>query len=142
VPIELVSRYGIVKPVEGDPLDAESFRICDIVEKPSANEAPSLMAVSARYIFGPEIFSEIRKLAPAADGELGITDAIRGLIEGGYDVRCVQLNEEEVRYDIGSHESYYKAFIDFALQDPNCGEEIRKYLESLASSSVSQGGKE
>ena len=142
VPVELVSRYGIVKPVEEDPLDGESFRISGIVEKPSANEAPSLMAVSARYIFGPEIFDEIRKLAPAADGELGITDAIRGLIEGGYDVRCVQLNKEEARYDIGSHESYYKAFIDFALQDPDCGEEIREYLEALANASVNQAGKE
>ena len=130
VPMELVSRYGIVTPVEGDRLDGESFRISDIVEKPSKDKAQSQMAVSARYIFGPEIFVEIQKLAPASDGELGITDAIRGLIEGGHDVRCVQLTDEEARYDIGSHESYYKAFIDFALQDPSCGDEIRRYLEA------------
>ena len=129
VQAEWVTRYGIVKPVEGDRMDGESFRISDIVEKPSLDEAPSLMAVSARYIFGPEIFGEIQKLAPASDGELGITDAIRALVEGGHDVRCVQLTDDEARYDIGSHESYYKAFIDFALQDPNCGEEIRRYLE-------------
>lgn len=127
---DLVSRYGIVKPAAGENLEADSFPIDDIVEKPAAGRAPSRMAVSARYIFGPEIFDEIRKLAPASDGELGITDAIRGLIRAGHTVRCVQLHRDEIRYDIGSHESYYKAFIDFALADPNCGERIRRHLRA------------
>ena len=126
----LVSRYGIVRPANGEDVSADSFQIDDIVEKPALDEAPSRLAVSARYIFGPEIFDEIRKLRPASDGELGITDAIRGLIKSGHTVRCVSLLPDEVRYDIGSHESYYKAFIDFALQDPDCGEAIREYILS------------
>lgn len=129
---ELIGRYGIVKPFKGENLKGESFGIEDVVEKPDPASAPSNMAVSARYIFGPEIFGEIRKLRPSTDGELGITDAIRGLIQSGHTVRCVPLSGDEVRYDIGNHESYYKAFIDFALQDPHCGSAVREYLQAIA----------
>lgn len=131
VPQELISRYGIVKPKANEDVTSESFAVDDVVEKPAVENAPSNMAISARYIFGPEIFAEIRKLEPATQGELGITDAIRGLIQAGHTVRCVPLGENEIRYDIGNHESYYKAFIDYALQDPDCGEAILAYLKTL-----------
>ena len=129
---DLVSLYGVVDPVDGEQLNADSFAIKDILEKPSSGDAPSTMAVSARYIFGPEIFDQIRGLQPSSAGEIWITDAIRGLIRDGYEVRCVSLDENERRYDIGSHLSYYKAFIDFALQDPDCGADILDYLKRCA----------
>ena len=132
------SRYGVVKPASTDDGDSGSFRIEDIVEKPAPGDAPSHLAVTARYIFGPEIFDEIRKLEPGEDRELGITDAIRGLIRSGHTVRCVRLESDETRYDIGSHESYYKVFIDFALQDPHCGDEIRRYIQSLSGKDTNQ----
>ena len=131
VPDELISRYGIVKPHKGENTTDESFGIEDIVEKPAPTNAPSNLAVSARYIFGPEIFGQIRSLTPTSDGELGITDAIKGLIIAGHTVRCVSLGDSEVRYDIGNHESYYKAFIDFALRDKTCADTIKSYLKSL-----------
>ena len=131
VPTELISRYGIVQPASHADLKAESFAIDDVVEKPTPQNAPSNMAISARYIFGPEIFAEIKKLRPTTQGELGITDAIRGLIKSGHTVRCVPLGQDEIRYDIGNHESYYKAFINYALKDPNCGDAIRAYLQTL-----------
>lgn len=127
---DMVGHYGIVKPDPADDLNADSFSIRDLVEKPDVDEAPSLMAVSARYVFSPDIFDEIRGLTGASGGELGVTDAIRGLIRRGRSVRCVRLLPDETRYDIGSHESYYRAFIDFALQDPQCGDKIRQYLET------------
>jgi UTP--glucose-1-phosphate uridylyltransferase len=131
VSTDLISRYGIVQPTSQADLKADSFAIDDVVEKPAPQDAPSNMAISARYIFGPEIFAEIKKLQPATQGELGITDAIRGLVKSGHTVRCVPLGENEIRYDIGNHESYYKAFINYALKDPNCGEAIRAYLKTL-----------
>jgi UTP--glucose-1-phosphate uridylyltransferase len=127
---DMVGRYGIVTPDPVDDLNPDSFSINDLVEKPGAAEAPSLMAVSARYVFSPDIFDEIRGLTQATCGELGVTDAIRSLISRGKSVRCVRLLPDETRYDIGSHASYYRAFIDFALQDPECGEKIREYIKA------------
>jgi UTP--glucose-1-phosphate uridylyltransferase len=134
VSAELISSYGVVQPAPGESTTNGSFSIDDILEKPDAGSAPSNMAVSARYIFGPEIFDQIRKLQPSDNGEIGITDAIRGLIREGRTVRAVSLKEDERRYDIGSHTSYYKAFIDFALRDPQCGEAVRTYLKACVDS--------
>ena len=57
-----------------------------------------------------------------------MTDAIRILIKQGATVRCVRLNPEEQRYDIGTPLTYYKAFTDFALRDSENAESYRAYL--------------
>ena len=138
VPVRLLSRYGVVKAAPGEDLDTDGFLLDDIVEKPAVDYAPSHMAVSARYIFGREIFDEIRKLHPSSDGEIGITDAIRGLIRSGHAVRAVRMKQEETRYDIGNHESYFKAFIDFARSDPDCGQAIQEYMASCVSENAAE----
>lgn len=131
VPENLISRYGIVSPRAGSDPKASDIALSGIVEKPDPADAPSRLAVSARYIFNSEVFDEIRNVKTGPDGEIPITDAIRSLITGGRPVRAVQLADDEKRYDIGSHESYYKAFIDFALADPQCGRQISDYLGEI-----------
>ena len=130
VPQEWISRYGVVKPANPAESNSSDFRISDIVEKPTLAEAPSNAAVNARYIFGPKIFDAIRKVPLTPDGEIPITTAIQDLIHGGNLVRAVQLDPAETRYDLGNHEDYYRAFIDFALKDPDYGESIRSYLQA------------
>lgn len=125
VPREETKKYGVVRPA-GEIGD--DFAIRDIVEKPDPAEAPSCLAVAARYIFTPEIFSAIDALEPGIGGELWLTDAIRILLKSGAPVRCVRLNGAEKRYDIGMPLTYYKAFADFALRDPEHGDDFRVYL--------------
>jgi len=105
----------------------EEFQLDDIIEKPSREEAPSNLAVAARYIFGPEIFSYIKQTRPGAGGELQLTDAIRLLLEDGHPVWGVKLRRDEVRYDIGGFAGYFKAFFDFSLADEDFGEEFSRY---------------
>ena len=126
VPREETKKYGVVRPA-GEIGD--DFAIQDIVEKPDPAEAPSCLAVAARYIFTPDIFSAIDALEPGLGGELWLTDAIRILLQRGAPVRCVRLNGVEKRYDIGMPLTYYKAFADFALRDPEYGDEFRVYLQ-------------
>ncbi|MEC7226317.1 MAG: UTP--glucose-1-phosphate uridylyltransferase [Candidatus Latescibacterota bacterium] len=125
VPREETRKYGVVQPT-GEIGD--DFAIRDIVEKPEPSEAPSCLAVAARYIFTPDIFSAIDSLEPGLGGELWLTDAIRILLLRGAPVRCVRLNGVEKRYDIGMPLTYYKAFADFALRDPEHGDDFRVYL--------------
>ena len=125
VPREETRKYGVVQPT-GEIGD--DFAIRDIVEKPEPSEAPSCLAVAARYIFTPDIFSAIDSLEPGLGGELWLTDAIRILLQRGAPVRCVRLNGVEKRYDIGMPLTYYKAFADFALRDPEHGDDFRVYL--------------
>ena len=69
-------------------------------------------------------------MEPGLGGELWLTDAIRILLSGGAPVRCVRLGPGETRYDIGTPLTYYRAFADFALQDPQYGAEFRTYLQT------------
>jgi len=135
VPAEKTSLYGIVQPAESEKRDGNPFRISDIIEKPKTGQAPTNLAVSARYVFSPAIFGKIRHPETSDDAELGITGAIRNAIQEGKPVYCVPLNEDEIRYDIGNHQSYYEAFIDYALKDPDCGDAIRDYIRKVGEAS-------
>jgi UTP--glucose-1-phosphate uridylyltransferase len=126
VPAAEASKYGVVRPAVSDPVGA--FPIDDIVEKPAPGQEPSRLAVAARYVFTPRIFEAIEATDPGVKGELWLTDAIRVLLKWGDGVRCVRLTEREQRYDIGTPLTYYKAFADFALADPEHGERFADYL--------------
>jgi UTP--glucose-1-phosphate uridylyltransferase len=126
VPTEDVYRYGIAK------IKAEEsggvFEVESLVEKPDVEEAPGDLAIAARYVFSPDIFQAIELTLPDKGGELQITDSISLLIKKGLPVYAVLLGENERRYDIGNYESYFKAFVDFALQDEKYGHMLRHYL--------------
>lgn len=122
---EMVSSYGIVKA----KTDGDVFIMEDVVEKPSVAEAPSHLAIAARYVFAPCIFEALREIQPDHRGEVQLTDAIRRLIQQGEPVVGVKLRPSEVRYDIGSFESYFSAFMEFSLTDPEYGTKLRRKLE-------------
>ncbi len=124
---ESVRKYGIARP-KGRP-DA-SFEVEELIEKPLPAEAPSRLAVAARYIFDPDIFEALRRTPAGRKGELEITDAMNTLIKMGRKVIGVRLRTDERRYDIGGFETYFKAFIDFALDDPEYGYVIRQYMRT------------
>ena len=124
VSLEKVSKYGVARPRD---TVGEEFQLDDIVEKPPRESAPSNLAIAARYIFEPEIFSCIRQTQPGVGGELQITDSIRLLLKNGSPVWGRKLRKDEIRYDIGGFAGYFKAFFDFALADEEAGEEFKQY---------------
>ena len=126
-----VYRYGIVRPSSGAAGEG-SFGVDDLVEKPRVGSAPSNLAIAARYIFSPVIFEAISRTAPDRNGELQLTDAIRLLLQLGQRVKAVRLRPSKRRYDIGNFESYFKAFIDFALTDEKYGYMVRQYVKRKA----------
>jgi UTP--glucose-1-phosphate uridylyltransferase len=134
----LVGNYGILVPREGE-VEAEDARLADIIEKPAPGITDSRLAVSARYVFGPEIFDQIRAVAPSETGEIYLTEAIRTLIQNGRQVRCVRLRDGETRYDIGNHRSYFRTFIDYALDDPEWGDATAEYVRQRL---ARRGGRE
>jgi UTP--glucose-1-phosphate uridylyltransferase len=71
-----VSRYGIIRGTEIDKL---VYRIEDIIEKPSLEEAPSNIGAVGRYILTPEIFDCIKETPQGKGNEIQLTDAIRNL---------------------------------------------------------------
>jgi UTP--glucose-1-phosphate uridylyltransferase len=74
-----VCRYGIMRGTEIDKL---VYRIEDIIEKPSLDEAPSNIGAVGRYILTPEIFDCIKETPQGKGNEIPLTDAIRNLFFG------------------------------------------------------------
>lgn len=130
VPAEDVVQYGIAKPA-GCETPGEVFTLEDLIEKPSVSEAPSRLAVAARYVFSPAIFDALSKTKPGKGGEIQLTDAIRILLQQGRKGIGMRLSPRERRFDIGNFESYFQAFFEFALHDPQYGASLREHVRKL-----------
>lgn len=128
VPRDEVVHYGIAAPRS---TANETFELEDLVEKPDIEEAPSNLAVAARYVFSPKIFDCLAETEPGKGGEIQLTDAIRMLIAEGSKVLGMRLPAGEKRFDIGNFESYFEAFAEFALADPDYGPSLRSALKQL-----------
>jgi glucose-1-phosphate thymidylyltransferase len=74
--------FGIAEFVDG--------KLAKIVEKP--HDPPSDLAVIGIYMLQPEVFPVIERLKPSGRGELEITDALQGLLDGGHTVNAEVLD--------------------------------------------------
>src|SRR5207302_6512608 len=101
-------------------------RIVDLVEKPRAEDAPSTLAVIARYVLPPEIFAALRETTPGAGGEIQLTDAMRALCLAGTPVHGVIFRGR--RYDAGDRLGYVKAVVELAVRHPDIGADFRAWL--------------
>jgi UTP--glucose-1-phosphate uridylyltransferase len=132
VPREEVVHYGIAQPRDGR---TDVFQLDDLVEKPDVADAPSTLAVAARYVFSPAIFDCLGRTPPGKGDEIQLTDAIRLLIRAGGKVLGVRLPPGQQRFDIGNFESYFQSFVEFALADPQYGPSLRAHVARLLADS-------
>ena len=135
VPRSQIHLYGCaaVEPIGDDP---DIVRVTDLVEKPSADEAPSLYAVIGRYVLDPAVFSILEKTEPGRGGEIQLTDALRVLAdstpaaEGGGVIGVVFRGR---RYDTGDRLSYLQAVVQLACERDDLGPELRAWLKEFVS---------
>lgn len=128
VPAEQTRHYGVVDP--GESRD-DWCEVRNLVEKPAPEEAPSNLAIAGRYVFSPVIYDFIERVKPDKRGEIQLTDAIQQMCAVGRRVVAYKLPKGEHRYDIGNYPSYFRTFVEFALADPDYGEEFRDWLKQL-----------
>lgn len=120
-----VSRYGIIK---GKRIRARTYRLEDLVEKPSPRRAPSTYAIGGRYILAPTIFKYLDETPPDKNNEIQLTDALRRQARAepvyGY-------HFDGIRYDIGNRVDYLITQIEYALRRPDLCAHIQPYLKRL-----------
>lgn len=130
VPREQVHLYGIIDPSPAVETRWKSplLRIKDLVEKPSAEKAPSNMSVTGRYVLPPEIFEYLEATTAGAGGEIQLTDGLRKLAqrEGLY----ASVYEGKT-HDAGDKLGFLKATVEIALRNPLFGAAFREYLREL-----------
>ena len=121
---ENVDKYGIldVKHIED-----RVYKVKDMVEKPSIEEAPSNIAILGRYIITPEIFNILENQTPGKGGEIQLTDALQTLAtkEAIY-----AYNFEGRRYDVGDKLGFLEATVDFALKRPELRDDFIEFLKT------------
>ena len=125
VPREKIGRYGIAA---GDFTDAGDFRISGFVEKPDPADAPSDLAIAARYVLSPTIFRLLRETRPGKGGEIQLTDALAELCRVE-PVHGVVL--DVTRHDIGNPLDWLKTNLQLAAQDPRLWAELKPLLADL-----------
>ena len=121
---ENVDKYGIldVKHIED-----RVYKVKDMIEKPSIEDAPSNIAILGRYIITPEIFNILENQEPGKGGEIQLTDALKTLAtkEAIY-----AYNFEGRRYDVGDKLGFLEATVDFALKRPELRDDFISFLKS------------
>ena len=121
-----ISSYGSIDP---EIISDSLVRMRGIVEKPSAEDAPSNLAVMGRYVFTPDIFDALAKVSPGVGGEIQLTDAIARLMQRE---AVYAFQYQGKRYDCGSKEGFLEATVELALQHPQVGASFRDYLKGLS----------
>jgi UTP--glucose-1-phosphate uridylyltransferase len=112
---EKVSRYGIM---DGDAVNATAFKVNKWVEKPAVDQAPSRLAIAARYVFTPAIFNCLENTSIGYGNEIQLTDAMHQLLETE-DTYAVKF--EGQRFDVGNPVDFVKANMHFVSRHPEFG---------------------
>lgn len=128
VPRHEVVQYGIAQP--RGPV-GDTFELAGLVEKPAVEAAPSDLAVAARYVLSPRIFDYLARTRPGKGGEIQLTDALQQMLADGGRGYGMVLGPGQQRYDIGNFESYFQAFLESALDDPEYGASATACVKSL-----------
>lgn len=126
VPEDKVHLYGVIS--YSDIIDSKTFMMSGMVEKPKAEEAPSLLATPGRYILTRNIFKYLKMISRGAGSEFQLTDGISLMLESE---KVVAHKFDGDRYDTGSLEGYLAATIDFAMKDEKLAKVIREKINAL-----------
>lgn len=121
-----VSAYGCVR-INTEPDQKGLVSITDVVEKPSAIDAPSDLIIIGRYVLAPRVFDDIESLQPADSGEVQLTDALRIAAIAG-SLRGIVSDIE--RHDTGTPRGWLEAVIEIALRRPDVGPSFEQWLRS------------
>lgn len=132
VPPETIHLYGCAAaaPTGEDDL----VQVSDLVEKPTAAEAPSNLAIIGRYVLDPAVFEVLRKTQPGRSGEIQLTDALQTLASDpslGGPVHGVVFRGR--RYDTGDRGDYLRAIVRLACEREDLGPDFREWLREYVS---------
>jgi UTP--glucose-1-phosphate uridylyltransferase len=125
IPRDQISNYGVIA---AEPIRPGVYRIHDLVEKPSKDEAPSDLAIIGRYILTPDIFDALEQTARDRTGEIQLTNGLRRLLQRRPLYAC---EIDGVRHDTGNKLGFLRAVVYFALKRPDLAEPFREYLQTV-----------
>jgi len=97
-----------------------------VVEKPSADEAPSDLSVVGRYCFSPEVYDLLERTKPGKGGEIQLADAQNALAKAG---KFVAYEYEGRQFDTGDPLGFLKANIFYSWH--TAPEELKSFVGNM-----------
>ena len=119
-----LSSYGVIDPIK---ISDSIYEVNQIIEKPSAEDAPSNLAVCGRYILTSSIFKSLKNIKTGAGGEYQLTDAIKDLLKSE---KVLASTYEGAKFDCGSKKGFVEATVSLALSNGNLTKDELKSLMS------------
>jgi UTP--glucose-1-phosphate uridylyltransferase len=121
-------RYGVVA---GEDADDATIKVSKFVEKPGKANAPSDLASVSGYLLTPEVFDYIERASDdhEGNGELMIQPIMQQMIDDGFGVYAREITNGKY-YDTGDKLEYLKTVIDFGLDHPKLGPDLREHLKT------------
>lgn len=128
-----IHLYGCAAVETTDENDV--VRVTGLVEKPSAEAAPSNLAVIGRYVLKPEIFDVLEHTPPGKGGEIQLTDALEELAaDESVAGPVLGVIFRGRRYDTGDRLEYLKSSIQLALDRGDIGPPLAAWIKDVAAS--------
>jgi len=132
IPRTDVSKYGIV---DGKLIEDRIYKVRELVEKPSVEEAPSNVAILGRYVITPAIFEILERTSPGKGGEIQLTDALNVLAQ--QEAMYAYIFEGR-RYDVGDKQGFLQATVEMALRREDLRDEFLSYLQRVIEQETSK----
>lgn len=128
VPEDKVQMYGIADCDGKQPEPYGSVDIKGMVEKPSAEKAPSNLAVVGRYILPAQTMDILKQTPPGAGNEVQLTDALETLLNY-QSLQAYRMGG--TTFDCGNKLGYLLANVHMGIQHPETGQGFIKALHEM-----------
>ncbi len=104
-----------------------------VVEKPTADEAPSDLSVVGRYLFTNEVMEVLEQTPPGRGGEIQLADAMNTLAAAD---KMIAYEYEGRQFDTGDPIGFLEANLFYGLRDH--GEDLAPFIQKILAAHVTR----
>ncbi|MBU0476925.1 UTP--glucose-1-phosphate uridylyltransferase [Patescibacteria group bacterium] len=127
---EKIPYYGIAKV---EKIASRLYKIKEIVEKPSVEEAPSNLAIVGKYVLTPEVFSYLKE-AKSSEGKVGMKsgeiilgEVLNKMLKDGKVIYGYEFDGKWL--ECGNKLDWLKSHLYLSLKDPQFGQGLKEFLK-------------
>jgi UTP--glucose-1-phosphate uridylyltransferase len=124
VPKNKLSNYGMVKV---EKIARRVYKIKNIIEKPSIEQAPSDLAIVGKYILTSESFDFLKNTKPNPKGEIILANAFKDMLQAGKSIYGYEIDGKWL--ECGNKLEWLKTNAYLSLKDPRFGPAIKEFLK-------------
>lgn len=128
VGMDTIEKYGVANLGLNQSQPFKNVALKGLVEKPSADEAPSNLAILGRYILPFTIIEILEKTKAGVGGEIQLTDAMDDLLK--YEGLNVFETDAQI-FDCGHKQGFLGANFALGMRDPDVSEYLTQLFDIL-----------